>query len=159
MQNQKLQFDKNGYLKAGIYEIDLETFERYFIKAFPNSTTRRYLFENYLSYINDFQKDVFPYFEQWIDGSFITKKENPKDIDIVTFLDYKVYELRGEPFMDKFWSFSLEKQGIDAYIVKTYPSSHNLFSAFLEVENYYQNLFSSDRIDQTKGIIKIKFSK
>ena len=61
--------------------------------------------------------------------------------------------------MDKFWSFSLEKEGIDAYIVKTYPSSHELYLSFLEIEEYYQNLFSTDRIDQSKGIVKLKFSK
>ena len=159
MLKQQLEFNENGYLKNDFYEIDLLTFEDYFVKAFPFSTTRQHLFENYLAYIEDFKRDVFPYFEQWIDGSFITQKENPKDIDIVTFLDYKVYELRGEPFMDRFWSFSLEKQGIDAYIFKTYPTSHKLFPSFLEIERYYQNLFSSDRIDRTKGIIKLKFEK
>lgn len=159
MQNPKIEFNKNGYLKSGIYEIDLETFKTIFVDSFPNSITRNHLFDNYLSYIDDLQKEVFPYFEQWIDGSFITKKTNPKDIDIVTFLDYKVYELRGESFMDRFWSFSLEKEGIDAYIVKTYPSTHELYLPFLEVESYYQNLFSIDRMDKSKGIIKLKFSK
>lgn len=85
----QLDFDEFGNLTPyKIIETDLITLEAYFVTAFPKSKTRKRLFENYLSYIYRFQDEVFPIFEQWIDGSFVTQKENPKDIDIVTFLDY-----------------------------------------------------------------------
>lgn len=74
--------------------MDFETMERYFVTQIPNSTTRKRLFENLQNYIQQLQKEVFPWFEMWVDGSFMTLKENPKDIDVVTLLDYKVYEAR-----------------------------------------------------------------
>mgnify|MGYP000740084357 CR=1 FL=1 len=39
MLKQQLEFNENGYLKNDFYEIDLLTFEDYFVKAFPFSTT------------------------------------------------------------------------------------------------------------------------
>ena len=111
----QLNFDEHGNLfPYESIEIDLATLETYFVTAFPKSRTRKRLFENYLRYIYRFQDEVFPFFEQYINGSFVTKKENPKDIDIVTFLDYQVYEKRGDAVLDKFWTFSLEDEGIDA---------------------------------------------
>lgn len=99
----QLNFDEYGNLTPyKIMEIDLATFEAYFVTAFPKSKTRKRLFENYLRYIYRFQDKVFPFFEQWINGSFVTKKENPKDIDLITFLDYKIFEKRGDKVLDKF---------------------------------------------------------
>lgn len=104
----KITFDSNGYLESPTpSELTLSEFEEYFVKAFPKSDRRKWLFENYLQYTNRFQNEIFPHFEQWIDGSFISKKENPKDIDIVTFLDYNVYDLRDEDMINQFFTFSL----------------------------------------------------
>ena len=61
----QLNFDEYGNLRPyKIIEVDLTTFEAYFVTAFPNSKTRKRLFENYLSYIYRFQDEVFPFFEQ-----------------------------------------------------------------------------------------------
>jgi len=80
MLNTTLNFDEFGNLTP--YQA-IDTLEAYFVTAFPKSTTRKRLFENYLRYIYRFQDEVFPFFEQYINGSFVTKKENPKDIDLV----------------------------------------------------------------------------
>ena len=128
--------------------------------AFPNSTTRKRLFENYLRYIYRFQDEVFPFFEQWINGSFVTQKKNPKDIDLVTFLDYEVYEKRGDKVLDKFWSFSLEDEGIDSYLVRDYPNNHPNFKETSEYRKKWTNLYGRTR-DKTKikGFLKIKFEQ
>jgi len=48
----QLNFDEHGNLTPyEIIEVDLATFEAYFVTAFPNSTTRKNLFENYVRYI------------------------------------------------------------------------------------------------------------
>ena len=81
-------FDQNGNLTPyNQIETDLDALKANFIDAFPTSKTWKILFENYLRFVYRFQDKVFPYFEQWINGSFVNKKENPNDIDIVTFLD------------------------------------------------------------------------
>ena len=63
-----LQFDENGYLTPyAPIEITMDEFQTVFVDAFPGSATRRRLFDNYLDWIFDFQRDVFGYFTQWID--------------------------------------------------------------------------------------------
>ncbi len=157
----QLNFDEYGNLTPyKIIEVDLATFEAYFVTAFPNSKTRKRLFENYLRYIYRFQDEVFPFFEQWINGSFVTQKENPKDIDLVTFLDYSVYEKRGDKILDKFWSFSLEDEGIDSYLVKDYPKNHLLYMKTLEKKDVWLKLYANNRAKiPTKGFLKIIFEK
>jgi len=101
-----LTFTEAGFLApAKGIEASLEAIEAFFVKAFPHSETRSRLFENYMGYLHRFQNDIFPWFEMWVDGSFVTLKENPKDIDVVTFLDWEVYEMR-EKALEKFWGFN-----------------------------------------------------
>ena len=40
----------------------------------------QYFFENYSQYLQDFQNEISPNFRQWINGSFVTNRTNPKDI-------------------------------------------------------------------------------
>ncbi len=85
-----MEFDELGFLSPyKLIETDLETFESVFVSNFKNSDTRKKVFQNYLSYIHDFKNQISNNFYQWIDGSFVTSKLNPNDIDIVTFLNLK----------------------------------------------------------------------
>lgn len=159
------QFDKYGYLSP--YEgqwTTVEELRHYFVEQFPTSEKRLLLFNNYLRFIYRFQDDVFPYFEQWINGSFVSKKENPKDIDLVTFLDYRVYQSKGEKIMDRFWSFSLEDEFLDSYIVKVYPEDHALHWKYKESCAYWNRLYTQvnpnyDFSKRRKGFLKLNFEK
>ena len=159
-----LSFDKRGYLRPySPITVDLDTFKANFVTAFPSSSTRKQLFNNYLRYLYRFQDEVFPIFEQWINSSFVTQKENPEDIDLVTFLDYEVYEKRGDQILDKFWSFSLENEKLDAYIVKVFPENHQDFFKFKKVEQYWLDIYTHTHPKKTnpicsKGFLHLKFS-
>lgn len=160
-----LSFDEYGYLTPyDITEIDITALKKHFVDAFPNSKTRSWIFDNYLSYVYRFQDEIFPIFEQWINGSFVTKKENPKDIDLVTFLDFEVYEKRGNKTLDKFWAFSLEDKGIDAYLVKEYPNHHPSNKKYLNQKEIWKRRYGTSRPDiddnvYKKGFVKIIFEK
>ncbi len=161
-----LTFDEHGYLAPhrGI-ETDLETFEEVFVKAFPRSERRRWLFDNYLRYTYRFQDEMFAWFEQWIDGSFISQKENPGDLDIVTIFDYQVFEARGEKMTDKFQSYNWERERIDAYLVYDYPPGHDSFSETILQKNKFLKLYGSTKPKTKgspvfpKGFLKITFGK
>lgn len=154
-----LDFDEQGYLKpATPHLVDfVELLQNYF-DIFPNTDKRLSLLNNWITYNRDFQNEIFLYYEQWINGSFVTLKESPKDIDIVTFLDYRVFEYK-EKSLDRFWSFSLEDEGIDAYIVKAYPVGHALFNNYLGVRDLWLERFQRDRNGNSKGFLKIFFEK
>ena len=161
-----LQFDENGHLfPYEIQSVTLEEMRAIFVDAFPESETRKRLFDNYLNWIFDFQRDVFPYFTQWIDGSFVTQKLNPKDIDFVTFLDGRVYEIKEKrKELDRFWSFSNEDKGLDAYFLAEYPKSHTNLKRTNQLKIDWGNRYISGRKIEgkphiPKGFIQINFSK
>ena len=68
----------------------LEEFEQVFVHSFPNSQTREVIFENYRKFIDDFSELVSPQFIHWINGSFVTQKINPRDIDFVMIIKTNV---------------------------------------------------------------------
>jgi len=158
-----LDFDENGFLKPyEIIDCDLMSLETIFVENFPNSRTRRSLFNNYLKYIHEFSNRITRNFIQWLDGSFVSQKENPNDIDFVTFIDYKTYELQ-EDLLDIFWSFSLEVEGLDAYLVKVYPKSHKKHHRFLEqrqewIKTYSKTKALKNNLRFSKGFLDIKFT-
>lgn len=89
----ELSFDIRGNLEPyQKIEIEFEELKNYFSDRFENSVTRKAIFDSYAKYLIDFQKEVTPNFVQWIDGSFITNKENPNDIDFVNLIDFDIYE-------------------------------------------------------------------
>ena len=158
-----LEFDTNGNLKP--YEVvacDLQTLESVFVDYFPNSESRRKLFNNYLRYIHEFRSRITRHFTQWINGSFISQKENPNDIDFVTFFDYKIYQTQ-EQYLDRFWTFSLEEEGLDAYLVKVYPEKHKLYSSTKSSLERWQQIYgttspNNSQVTFPKGFIELKFN-
>ena len=127
-----LQFDKNGYIVPyETHQTTLDEFQQVFVDAFPESETRQRLFDNYLGWIFDFQRDIFPYFTQWINGSFVTQKLNPNDIDFVTFLEGGIFEsMEKLKEMDRFWSFSNEDKGLDDNLLAVVEDQHPDFLEF-----------------------------
>jgi hypothetical protein len=121
-----LQFDQRGLLFP--YErsvISMEEFEAFFVKAFPNNEKRKVLFSSYMDYVKAFQNEVSPNFRQWLDGSFLTRKTEPRDLDFVTLLDFEVAKEKGELLRNKFLNQASEGFfGLDAYLVEVFPESH-----------------------------------
>ena len=67
-----MQFDELWNLfPYKVIEIDLKTFEDFFVTSFYKSDTRQKLFKNYLSYIDNFMAQVGNNFYQWIDGDYL----------------------------------------------------------------------------------------
>jgi hypothetical protein len=159
-----MEFDELGYLSPyKVIETNLETFERIFVSNFENSDTRKKLFQNYVSYINDFKNQISENFYQWIDGSFVTSKLNPNDIDIVTFLNADIYQYK-TPQLADFQGIKLKtEQKSDCYFVKEYPAehkNHEIITHYDSVEWFH--LFSKSRVQRngkrhSKGIIQINF--
>lgn len=88
-----MNFDTFGnLLPYEIIHIDSTRFETIFVDNFSISTSRRSIFNNYLAFTEVLKNNLQTPFYQWIDGSFVTSKQNPNDIDIVTFIPYLEYE-------------------------------------------------------------------
>ncbi len=151
-----LHFDKSGYLIPDApIEIDLLTFE----KIFVFNDHRRKLFNEYLNLINLLSGLGIGNYFQWVDGSFVSQKPMPQDIDIVTFVNYRNF-----PDLENVLSaLFVNSTGIDCYFVISYPEEHPSHNVYKLDIAEWRFLFSTTRRDKKtgkrvkKGFIQLNF--
>ena len=83
------EFNEEGLLPLGVYEADIDTIRNRFC-TFGNLKKRNKLFETFLKYLQLIKKHETTY-EVYIDGSFVTSKDEPDDIDILLFYDFEYF--------------------------------------------------------------------
>jgi len=160
-----LSFDIRAYLKPyQKTELVFDEFKKYFFDSFENSTTRPDIFGNYIKYLNDFRKEVTPNFIQWVDGSFVSNKVDPNDIDFVNLIDFDIYEKNEQIIETKFRKYGARNhyQRIDAYAVKVYPKGHQREKITEYDLVYWRNWFLETKNNRMKkkfpkGFIELKF--
>jgi len=156
-----IQFDEYGNLKPyEVIEISLGEFEEEFVSKLAEKEHRTEIFRAYLEYLNELFEVVGRDFFQLINGSFTTAKELPKDIDLATFVDYRVYQQKFEDITELTERWTLNNK-IDCYLLPiSYPGHPNFIETQLTFE-YWKNLFSLSRRttpNRQKGLIKITFT-
>jgi hypothetical protein len=90
------------------------------------SRTRAANFKKYTKYSTDLKALVGAKTEliQWVNGSFVTKKANPNDIDIVSFIDHDTVRRLGAMLDDFRKGGSWNAYGVDAYMVEVFPEGN-----------------------------------
>jgi predicted small secreted protein len=127
------------------------------------STERLVLFDAYLTYSNALKHLLeVDKMKQWLNGSFVTTKPSPKDIDLVTFIDYDLVENLGLD-LEKFKYPSSEIVfNVDAYIVKVYPETHTNYTFYKGDIAYWYESFTRTKRNRIgkkypKGFVEIYF--
>jgi hypothetical protein len=153
-----IEFDENGHLKPyDIIKVDLVTVKQVFVDEMSFSTTRKRIFENYLEYLAILHELIPSGFTQWIDGSFTTRKRNPNDIDILTFIPFEIFKKNAKE-IDKLRQWKYDKQkGIDGYFLELFPETHQDYKFFNSDYIEWYRTFSRNRSNQEKGIIELTF--
>jgi hypothetical protein len=162
-----MTFDERGNLVES-FELKIETFREIFVDKWQDKTsTRRAIFHDFEAYISDFKNLITPNFVMWVDGSFVTiKRDNPNDIDFVSFIDYGVYEAKEALIDSRFNKYSSKSHYgmlLDAYICPIYPSEHEkgFSSKADEIEWFHHFSYTKpDRMGKKyrKSFVKIKFT-
>jgi hypothetical protein len=147
-----LHFDEHGFLNPTEPILsDWETVQ----KTFVYNPRRERLFEAYINFLIEVKREIPKPFFQWVNGSFVTKKLYPNDIDLVTFLDFEVYESKEAVLNDLRYQF---RPAVDAYFAAVYPENHDLFVRFKTDTIQWRHDFSSDKKKkQHKGFIQLNF--
>lgn len=96
--------------------------------------------------------------EQWIGGSFVSRKENPSDIDLVNFCDVDAWdelstEVRAMARQYFRGDHTAAHCHCDSYMVPTPCPNHQHSDDFQIISNYWANLLGHDEIGRPKGII------
>lgn len=159
-----LIFDENGCLTpSNAILTTLDIFEDVFVSKFIVSSTRKNIFENYKRYVVDFQKDIVGNFKQWVNGSFVTKKLNPNDIDLVTFIPFDIFEKKRKELEARFiMGGALKNYSVDAYAIKVYPQEHDLHFVTQHDVAEWRETFSKTKFNRVrkrypKGFLELNF--
>ncbi len=155
-------FDEHGFITPyEIVEISLKEFEEIFVNSREERHYRGDLFRNYLEYLEAIKNIIGQEFFQLVNGSFTTLKLKPKDIDFVTFVDYRV--LRNcEDAVNALTESGKERFGLDGFFAPHSKPGHSYFMHAQLIFEYWRNLFSFTRSDDKghflpKGVIKMTF--
>ena len=73
-------------LPAGFHDIELDNLDNLFVDNFVNNTRRSHLVSQLRIFLTELSK-VKAKFEIWLDGSFLTIKDEPDDIDLLIVYD------------------------------------------------------------------------
>ena len=153
-----LKFDDNGFLTPyGPILANFATVKRVFVDEFTNSTNRHSIFKRYEE-LNARLLQLMPGgFTQWVDGSFISRKINPNDIDVLTFVDTILYQRYEQTFRVLRNAFAVGYGRVDANVIQVYPNGHP--KLFLYESDYIEWLHSWSRTVQkprkSKGFIEL----
>jgi len=153
-------FLANGNLEPGIHTYTIDTFESQFVGGFPKSVSRSKIYQNFRTWI-DMLISVLPPRYIWLDGSYLTKKENPNDIDLIVFyapedindattagkIQHIVNEVSRTMNCDAYLSFTFDH--LDPSLIATLPNDVQTN------RTYWMGQFGFDRQMNPKGMVMI----
>ena len=129
------------------------TFNNLF-ESFAWNEYRRLLLVELHSFISDVKILLPDDTKIWVDGSFITNKILPNDIDLVIFVNTSVYQ-ENYYLLKK---IRIKYSNIDAYFVEVFPKDHKKYQ-YGELDKIeFLHLFSKDRKRRNKGFIELKIN-
>ncbi len=146
----------NEYLEPGLHVYTFNGLVEDFVAAFSASHTRKEIIEDFRSFFISLKNQGYVLFEIWVDGSYVSSKVNPNDMDIVIFLSYDS-SVRAR---SDWGNICLTSGKIDPYyeIWIEDAKQHMLQDEIWKLtnrRNYWKGQFGFDRNDNPKGIIKI----
>jgi hypothetical protein len=155
-----MELDQHGYLNPATALLATESQVR---EMFCFNDHRDRLWENYLEFNRKVLNLVKTNTTVWLDGSFISHKPFPRDIDVVYFLDLNQdtinrVESNSRLFLYLFDTAAKSDFQVEAYWVPIYPPQHPDHQDTVTGRKYWKNLFSkSKETTLRKGFIQINY--
>lgn len=141
-------------LGGGLHPMSISQIRALCVDRFPDSTTRPKIMAGLVEVIHKIQGHLDGC-EMWINGSFLTEKIDPEDVDFVLRIkselyDYGTFEKR--QLIDWVASNLRNELRCDSYIFFEYAVSDPQFSFGDEMRQYWLRQFGTARNQQLKGI-------
>lgn len=149
MDDKTLVFDQNGYLTPyGTVKVEWGLF----VRTFTHNDHRQNLLGAYEDFLISLS-DILPVsHRQWIDGSFISQKSEPGDIDIIVFVPNSHFA----DVTDNLKQLKSRFKGlIDCYFVEIFPPDHSKFEIGLSDELDWYHFLRTDRRKRLKGTLEL----
>jgi len=135
-------------LDPGFHDGDLDRLKELCVDPFDQHTERDRIHGRFSEFCNRLQEFEVS-FEVWVDGSYLTEKPKPNDVDVVVFAEKKVLDrLSAAGFADVRETLDSAKYrySTDAYFAD--PSDN-------ETRAYWRGFFGFDREENPKGLLRI----
>lgn len=145
-----MTFDNNGNLFP--YQPNAITFDEFEI-VFGFDDHRKLLLTKLSDFIKELKSIVHDDIQLWVDGSFVTKKENPKDIDVVVFIGFQHIESHHVHLA----TLKEKQEFVDLYYVKVFPDDHTNYQLTQLDRLDWLHFFVTDRRNKRKGFIELTF--
>lgn len=156
-------FNTDGYLNPGFYDWSAEEIRNYLVDFFcPSNHKRAEVFQGYLTLCEDIVS-LNIVSVQWIGGSFVSVKPEPGDIDLsnivsIAYLDSLVEQnlVTIDFLKSMFWGdgYSKPKYKCDSYFIPRVPLGHVDYDYYQGRLEYWKKLWSYDRENRPKGIVR-----
>jgi hypothetical protein len=135
-------------LPPGIHRARVDEIRATFVDAFSESTTRSRLFDGWLAFSLAVRRLV-PIQREYLDGSFVTGKLNPKDVDLSIWIDRS--DLETAHPNHRAGITSLRRQslsfGCDVYLVAICPLDHPKYPQFEYWKNWTEQAWPTYRTE------------
>jgi len=130
------------------------------VDAFPNSTSRVPIYAQWQTLLEAIER-MIKVEEQWIDGSFVTKKENPGDIDLVSHVDGPTLEQLGPVDQMLLHGVLAGHQSrdlhlCDSFFIAIYPEGHPARPIYEQALSIWESIFGTDRGGDPKGFVELQ---
>ena len=155
----EIKYDSNGNLSPyGKIEVNEKEFRDCFVEDHPGSKKRTELYAKFLEYQKALLDSVKSDVEQLIDGSWVSSKPDPQDIDLVNLVKIRYFceqDFKDKCLISKFGS--KERFDVDAYLVIVLPEDDPRYKDITKNWlDYWEKLWSFDRNGNEKGYIVMK---
>ncbi|WP_408638090.1 DUF6932 family protein [Nonomuraea corallina] len=153
-------FTEEGVLPPGRYQCSPGDVKHRFVEAFSYASNRTAIYGEWRSH-RAAMKQLAPVLYQWIDGSFVTSKLSPGDIDVVTFVDGPAYDRLPRWRRDVLTELcnsrgQLSYSHVDSYIVSVFPESDHRASLYRNERDYWHDAWSRFRPGVAKGYLEVR---
>lgn len=139
-------------LPPGFHDFTPADLEDRFVKPFPTSSTRSDLLGRFLALCSIFKR-WGTQITLWMNGSFVTEKEQPDDIDVAFLLDSTL-----ESSLNRTQKEELQDLTRRSIETKLRYGCHFFVIDPDEMKDrvYWRGLFGFDRDDVPKGVVRLK---
>lgn len=142
---------------VGFHPLTLQEVEKVCVTGFPLSSSRPGIFAGLKTFVERLEKDGVAG-ELWLDGSFLTEKIDPKDVDVILKVEGAVYD-GGTPEQREAIDWVIANQKLtlhcDSYVLFEYPEGHSLHDEFKWWYSWWHRQWGFSREDDPKGIVVV----
>jgi hypothetical protein len=146
-------------LPPGRHSASVLEVEAALVGRFPASARRRPLYQRWLA-VREAIRRIVVVEKEWLDGSYVTREQEPQDIDMVSHLPHDTVDGLDEAGKAMLLGLiagyrSRDLHACDSFVLVAYPDGHPQHAVYQQVLRYWDNLFGHDRSGTPKGFVEV----